>query len=250
MRFVGKVAIVTGAARGIGFALAKRLCSEGAALVIADIDEDAGINAAQRLSALGGRAIAAACDVADDRSMEDAVTKAISEFGRLDILVANAGLHLSGYTKPPCTLSNENWRQMLDVNVIGIVNGARACRTAMKHVGGGVIVTISSMAGFKGENAYGISKLAVRGLTVALAKELAGDGIRVCGVAPGLIGTEEVIARFSQERQESYVNDLQLIPRLGETDDVTGAVAFLASDEASFITAETILVSGGAFCRI
>ena len=184
MRFAGKVAIVTGGARGIGFALAKRLCGEEAAVVIADIDTDAGIKAAQRLSASGGRAIAATCDVADDRSMDNAVAKAVGEFGKLDILVANAGLHLSGYTKPPCDLSNANWRQMLDVNVIGIVNGARASRGAMKDTGGGVIVTVSSMAGFKGETAYGISKLAVRGLTVALAKELAGDGIRVCGVAP------------------------------------------------------------------
>jgi NAD(P)-dependent dehydrogenase (short-subunit alcohol dehydrogenase family) len=101
MRFAGKVAIVTGGARGIGFALAKRLCGEEAAVVIADIDEDAGINAAQRLSALGGRAIAVTCDVADDRSMDNAVAKAVGEFGKLDILLANAGLHLSGYTKPP-----------------------------------------------------------------------------------------------------------------------------------------------------
>jgi len=134
--------------------------------------------------------------------------------------------------------------------VLGIVNGARASRTAMGRRGGGVIVTIASMAGYKGENAYGISKLAVRGLTVALAKELAAEGIRVCGVAPGLIGSEEVMEHFPVERRERYVHQLQLVPRLGKVEDIAGAVAYLASDEAAFVTAETLLVAGGAFCQI
>ena len=139
---------------------------------------------------------------------------------------------------------------MLDVNVLGVVNSARAGRGPMARSGGGVIVTIASMAAYKGENAYGVSKLAVNGLTVALAKELAAEGIRVCGVAPGLIGSEEIMARFPAHRREQYINHTQLIRRLGKEEDIANAVAYLASDEASFVTAETLLVTGGAFCRI
>lgn len=250
MRFSGKVAVVTGGARGLGFGIARRLAAEGASVTIADLDAEAGIAATRELNSQGASAIAVVCDVADQVSMDDAVRCAETELGGVDILVANAGLHLTGYTKTPCELTNEDWRRMLDVNVLGIVNGARSCRTAMAARGGGVIVTIASMAGYKGENAYGISKLAVRGLTVALARELAADGIRVCGVAPGLIGSEEVLARFPEERREHYVNEVQLVRRLGAVEDIAGAVAYLVSDEASFITAETILVTGGAFCRI
>ena len=250
MRFVGKVALVTGGARGIGLGIAQRLASEGAAITIADIDVEAGARAARNLNDEGATAIAVACDVADPSSTDAAVRKAAAEWGRLDVLVANAGLHVQGYTKPACELPWEDWRRMLDVNVLGVVNSARAGRGPMARSGGGVIVTIASMAAYKGENAYGISKLAVSGLTVALAKELAAEGIRVCGVAPGLIGSEEIMARFPAHRREQYINHTQLIRRLGKEEDIANAVAYLASDEASFVTAETLLVTGGAFCRI
>lgn len=249
MRFANKVAIVTGGARGIGFAVARRLSDEGAAIAIADMDAQSAVDAAERISQSGGQAIPVVCDVADEQGMDAAVREA-SALGGIDILVANAGLHLSGYAKPPTQLPADDWRRLLDVNVVGIVNGARSCRDAMRQRGGGAIVTISSMAAYKGENAYGISKLAVRGLTVALARELAGDGIRVCGVAPGLVDSEEAMARFPAERRENYVNVVQLVRRLGNVEDIAGAVAWLASDEASFVTGETMLVSGGAFCQI
>ncbi|WP_310022464.1 SDR family oxidoreductase [Croceicoccus sp. BE223] len=250
MRYSGKVAIVTGGGRGIGFAVARRLGVEGASIAIADLDMGHAENAVARLRADGIEAEAFCCDVADEPSIVATVRDVVARLGRLDVLVANAGLHLTGYTKTPCELSGDDWRRLMDVNVIGIVNGARASRAAMRERGGGVIVTISSMAGYKGENAYGISKLAVNGLTVALAKELAADCIRVCGVAPGLVDSEEAMARFPQERREKYVNELQLVKRLGRTDDIAAAVAFLASEEASFVTGETMIVSGGAFCRI
>lgn len=250
MRFAGKVAIVTGGARGIGFAIARRLGREGAAIVIADLERAAGAEAVDRLRTVGVTAISIECDVANEDAMDAAVQQAETELGGVDIMIANAGLHLQGYTKPPCALSNEAWRRMMDVNVLGIVNGARSCRSAMARRGGGVIISISSMAGYKGENAYGISKLAVRGLTVALARELAPDGIRVCGIAPGLISSEEVFARFPEERRERYINEIQLVRRLGQVEDIAGAAAYLASEEASFVTAETLLVTGGAFCRI
>jgi len=250
MRFSGKVAIVTGGARGIGFAIAQRLGREGAAIAIADVNSGASAEAVDQLRAAGVKAISIECDVADEDAMDATAQRTEAELGSVDVLIANAGLHLQGYTKPPCALSNDAWRRMLDVNLLGIVNGARSCRPAMARRGGGVIVTISSMAGYKGENGYGISKLAVRGLTVALAKELAPEGIRVCGIAPGLIGSEEVFASFPEERRQRYVNEVQLVRRLGVVEDIAGAAAYLASDEASFVTAETLLVTGGAFCRI
>jgi NAD(P)-dependent dehydrogenase (short-subunit alcohol dehydrogenase family) len=188
--------------------------------------------------------------VADPAQMDSAAVEVEAQLGGIDYLVANAGLHLSAYCLPVCDLGNDAWRRLLDVNVIGIVNGARACREPMRRRGGGAIVTVSSMAAYKGENAYGISKLAVRGLTVALARDLAADSIRVCGVAPGLVASEEVMATFPAERRERYVNEIQLVRRLGEVGDIANAVNFLLSDEASFITAETMLVSGGAFYRI
>lgn len=250
MRFSGKVALVTGGARGIGFAIAKRLCREGASIAIADKDRQAGANACANIEQGGGRAISVTCDVADPISMSAAGQETESVLGGIDMLVANAGLHLDRYVRPVSELPIEAWRKLLDVNVLGIINSANACRDAMRKRGGGAIVTISSMASYKGENAYGISKLAVRGLTVALARDLAADGIRVCGVAPGLVGSEEVLARFPAQRRDRYVNEIQLVRRLGEVDDVAAAAAFLLSDEASFITAETILVTGGAYVRI
>jgi len=250
VRYAGKVAIVTGGGRGIGFAIARRVGGEGASVVLADIAIANAQDAATRLKAEGIEALGIACDVADETAMHAVAEEACAHFGGIDLLVANAGLHLSGYAKTPCELPGEEWQRLMDVNVIGIVNGARACRAAMRARGGGAILTISSMAGYKGENAYGISKLAVRGLTVALAKELAVDRIRVCGIAPGLVDSEEAMARFPVDRREKYVNELQLVKRLGRMDDIAAAAAFLGSDEASFITGETILISGGAFCRI
>jgi len=249
MRFSGKVALITGGARGLGLAIAYRLAEEGAAIALADIDLATARAAAVALTEKGAQAIAVECDVADEQSMDQAVARTVEALGGIDILVANAGLHLTSYTRPPCELSGAEWRRILDVNVLGIVNSARSCRAAMRSRGGGVIVTISSMAGYKNENAYGVSKLAVRGLTVALARELANEGIRVCGVAPGLIGTDEVIRSFPVDRRENYVNDVQLVKRLGDPGDVAGTVAFLASEDASFVTGETLMVSGGAVCQ-
>lgn len=243
----GKIAIITGAARGIGLAIARLLAERGVMVAIADIDGEAATAAA---GTLAGGAIGVTCDVADPESVDRAITEVCTVLGGIDYLVNNAGLHLTGYVQPVSELPIEDWRRLLDVNVLGVINCAKACRAAMRARGGGAIVNIASMAGYKGENAYGISKLAVRGLTVALARDFAPDNIRVCGVAPGFVASEAAMRLFPEDRRERYVNEVQLVRRLGEVDDVAKAVAFLLSDDASFVTAETMLVSGGAYTRI
>jgi len=249
VRFDNKVALVTGAALGIGHAIATSLASEGAAVVIADINAEVGEAAAQALRHAGARALAVACDVADRSQVVAAVAAACDHFGGVDILVNNAGLHLTGYVKPVGELGDADWHRLLDVNVLGVVNCACACRATMRERGGGVIVNISSIAGFKAENAYGISKQAVNGLTVAFARDFADDGIRVVGIAPGLVDSERAMASFDDDRKQHYVGKIQLIKRLGRMDDIANAARFLCSQDASFITGETLLVAGGAFVR-
>jgi 3-oxoacyl-[acyl-carrier protein] reductase len=247
--FTGKVAMVTGGAAGIGLAIARSLAMAGAMVAVADIDGDAARAAAATIGGLD-RAIGVACDVADPTTVEAAVAETVAALGGVDFLINNAGLHLGGYVRPVSELPVEDWRRLLDVNVLGVVNCAKACRDTMRSRGGGVVVNIASMAAYKGENAYGISKLAVRGLTVALARDFAADGIRVCGVAPGFVASDTAMRLFPEERRERYVNEVQLVRRLGEVEDIAKAVRFLLSDDASFVTAETILVSGGAYTRI
>lgn len=247
--FDGKVAIVTGAATGIGLAIARALRQGGATVAIVDLDGDAARRAA---TALGGdrEAVGIACDVANPLDAERAVDEAVAALGGVDLLVNNAGLHLSGYVRPVSELPIEDWRRLLDVNVLGVLNCAKACRRAMHARGGGAIVNIASMAAYKAENAYGISKLAVRGLTVALARDFAADRIRVCGVAPGFVASATAMRLFPEERRQRYVNEVQLVKRLGQVEDVAKAVLFLLSEDASFVTGETMMVSGGAFTRI
>lgn len=242
-----KVAMVTGAAQGIGLAVCRRLAADGCWIVVADRDHDAALAAAAEIEATTSatRAMAAACDVADDRSVTSAVAAGCGAFGGIDILVNNAGRHLSTFAQPPTRLDPAQWRDLLDVNVIGIVNGARACRAVMGERGGGVIVNIGSIAAIVPDTAYGVSKLAVAGLTVALAKEFATLGIRVCGVAPGLVDSPAAMRDLPAALAEAFVRDRQLIRRLGRMDDVAAAVSFLCSPDASFITGETLTVSGG-----
>jgi len=239
--FTDKVAMITGGGAGIGLGIAQSLASAGAAVAIADID---GAGARAAAAGIGGpeRAIGVACDVADPVAVANAVAEIRAVLGGIDFLVNNAGLHLGGYVRPVSELPVEDWRRLLDVNVLGVVHCAKACRETMRERGGGAIVNIASMAAYKGENAYGISKLAVRGLTVALARDFAEDGIRVCGVAPGFVASDTAMRLFPEERRERYVNEVQLVRRLGQVDDIAKAVRFLLSDDASFITAETTLI--------
>jgi len=244
-RFDRKVAFVTGGATGIGRACARALATEGASVAIADIDTETAQRTAAEIAGEGAHAIAVPCDVADEERVDTAVGLAIDQLGGIDILINNAGRHLMKYNQPFGVLSRASLRELFDVNVIGVVNCTLACRDSMRDRGGGVVLNISSMAGFMNISPYGVSKLAVRGLTVAFATELSPDRIRVNGIAPGLVNTESSRVALPHSLLQNVVRERQLVHRPGTTADVASSMLFLCSDEASFITGETLRVSGG-----
>ncbi len=245
MRFAGKTAFITGGAIGFGRAFARALTAEGAMVAIVDVDNVTGEATAAELADQGGRAIAVTCDVADEQQVDTAVGITIEQLGGIDILINNAGRHLMRYNQPFGALSRADLRELFDVNVIGVINCTLACRDSMRERGGGVVLNIASMAGFMNITPYGVSKLAVRGLTVAFATELAADHIRVNGIAPGLMNTENALADLPHALVDDIVRERQLVHRLGTMDDVVSAMLYLCSNEASFITGETLKVSGG-----
>jgi 3-oxoacyl-[acyl-carrier protein] reductase len=245
MRFAGKVAFITGGAVGFGRAFARALCTEGASVVIADIDLPAAEDLAAELDTQAQPALAVCCDVADEQQVDDAVARAVTELGGIDVLVNNAGKHLTKYNQPFTVLERSELRSLFDVNVMGTVNCTVACRETMRSRGGGAVLNISSIAGYLSSSPYGVSKLAVRGLTVAFAQELAIDNIRVNAIAPGLMATESALADLPSDMVDRFVNELQLVKRLGTMDDIVEAMLYLCSDAAGFVTGETVKVSGG-----
>ena len=245
MTFESRTALITGGAIGFGRAFARALAAEGANVVLADIDVDGAERTAAELVSAGAHAIAVDCDVADADQADAAVAAANAQFGGIDIVINNAGLHLMKYNQPFGALSRTEIRSLFDVNVMGVINVTLACRDSMRERGGGVVLNISSMAGYTSATPYAVSKLTVRGLTVAFATELAPDRIRVNAIAPGLMSTENALADLPTPLIDEFVQRLQLVHRLGTMDDVVSAMLFLCSDEASFITGETLKVSGG-----
>jgi 3-oxoacyl-[acyl-carrier protein] reductase len=240
-----KVAVVTGGAMGMGYAFAQALCDRGARVVLADIDLDGAERAAKELRGGGHTALAVQCDVADGNQVDGAVARAVRELGGIDLLINNAGLHLSKYNQPFSRLARDEVRALFDVNVMGIVNCSVACLEPMRQRGGGAILNISSMASYAPESAYGVSKLAVRGLTISFAHEFADANIRVNAIAPGLTGTESALADLPESLVDMLVNEKQLIHRLGQVEDIVKTMLFLCGDDGSFITGETLKVSGG-----
>jgi 3-oxoacyl-[acyl-carrier protein] reductase len=245
VRFESRTAFITGGAIGFGRAFARALVAEGAAVALADVDTEMAQRTATELVSAGGKAVAVACDVADADQVDAAVATTVNEFGGVDILINNAGLHLTKYNQPFGVLSRNAIRGLFDVNIMGVVNATLACRDSMRDRGGGAVINISSVAGYLVGTPYGVSKLAVRGLTVAFAAELAPDLIRVNAIAPGLMNTENALADLPRPLIDDFVRERQLVHRLGTMGDVVSAMLFLCSDEASFITGETLKVSGG-----
>jgi NAD(P)-dependent dehydrogenase (short-subunit alcohol dehydrogenase family) len=246
-----KVVVVTGGGAGIGRTYAHRFAAEGAAVVIADVDAGAASRVVDEVVETGGRGLAQVMDVTDPAAAAEMVERAVAELGGVDVLVNNAGIHLD-HAQLPFTLDAvAQWRAVLDVNVIGALICAAASRPAMAARGGGAIVNMSSMAAYGGSGAYGVSKLALNSLTVSLAADFASDGIRVNGIAPGLVDSEAAVewwsdpARAGMAGIDQMLIGQQMIKRQGTMQDLANMCLFLCSDAASFVTGQTILVDGG-----
>ena len=244
----GKVAFITGGARGIGRTLGEGFATAGARVVLADIDVATATAAASAFSS--GTALAVACDVTDRASVRAALDAAVAAFGGIDILVNNAARHHFDVNVPPTQLEPAKWSQILDVNVMGTVHCSTLAAVEMRKRGGGAILNLSSVAGYDVTTCYGVTKLAIRGLTVAMAAELASDNIRVNGIAPGFMDSETVLNDVPQAVADMFINDFQLIKRQGRMTELVGAARLLCSDEGGFITGETIMIGGGAFRHV
>jgi len=241
----GKIAFITGAGAGFGRDFSRAFAEAGAAVAVTDVNLGAAEETARQINAAGGRAVAAYCDVSSEESVKTAVDTIIEKLGGIDILINNAGRHLLKYNQPFSVLSTADVRELFDVNVMGVIFCTLACKHSMRKRGGGAVVNIASIAAHLVPSPYGVSKLAVRGLTMAFAKELSGDGIRVNAISPGLIATESALAELPKEMMDAFRNEYQLIKRRGEMPDITAAALFLCSAASSFITGETLKVSGG-----
>lgn len=241
--FDGKAAIVTGAARGIGRAIAEELARNGADLAICDLNAEWLSETAQAIGALGRRAKCIGVNVSDAGGVNEAVSEVIKTFGRVDILVNNAGITKDTFL---ARMSDEDWDSVLSVNLRGTFLFSRAVSKHMMKQRSGVIVNIASIIGLignAGQCNYAASKAGVIAFTKSAAKELASRNVRVNAVAPGFIETKMTEALPEDIRNKM----LEAIPmkRFGAPDDVARVVAFLAGDASSYMTGQVITVSGG-----
>jgi 3-oxoacyl-[acyl-carrier protein] reductase len=244
MRFENQVAVITGAGRGIGHAIAVRLAKEGARVASVSRTEANAQKTADEINATrAGAAKAYAVDVADQAAVQKAAAQIFEQFGRVDILVNNAGVTRDGLSM---RMSMDDWDTVLNTNLKGAFNFTQAVMRPMIKQRSGRIINISSIAGLTGNAGqanYAASKAGLIGLTKTLARELASRGITVNAVAPGLIETDMTTVLSEEIRQ----NILKNVPlgKLGEPDDIAGAVAYLASAEAKYITGQVLTVDGG-----
>jgi len=247
MKLYGKVALVTGAAQGIGLACARALASDGAAVVLTDVSEEAGRAGARDLAATGARCAFTACDVSRKKAVDAAVAFAVSEFGALDILVANAGIvHAAEFLD----LAEADFDRVLGVNLKGVfLAGQAAARQMVKQGRGGAIVNMSSVnavLAIPNQVPYVVSKGGINQLTRVMALSLAPHGIRVNAVGPGTILTELArTAVLGNREAERKILSRTPLGRMGEPDEIARVVAFLASDDASYVTGQTIYADGG-----
>jgi len=246
MRLAGKVALVSGAASGMGQSEATIFAREGAKVIVADILEMEGKQVADKIAAGGGQARFVKLDVTSEGEWDAAVKAAVGAFGKLDVLVNNAGI--SG-TYDTDMLSSAAWDKVMAVNAKGVFLGMKAAIPLMKKAGGGAIVNISSISGFVGQDgvhmAYNASKGAVRIMTKTAAVQLAGDGIRVNSVHPGFMPPMRTSKTSADPTWRAKMLAAVPMKREGRVEEVAHAVLFLASDEASYITGTELVVDGG-----
>ncbi|MBX6313510.1 MAG: glucose 1-dehydrogenase [Isosphaeraceae bacterium] len=244
MRLRDKVAIITGSGRGIGREMALRFAAEGARVVVADVDAAASAGVAGEVWAAGGIARVSAVDVTDPAGVQVMIEGVLADFGRIDVLVNNAGV---GLNKPFLTTTLEEWERQIRVNLTGTFLCSQAAARAMVRRGGGRIVNVASISGQRGGQgraAYGAAKAGVILLTKVMAVELAPLGVRVNAIAPGPVDTEQSRGTHTEATRRAY---RQRIPvgRYGERSEIAAAALFLASDEASFIVGHVLNVDGG-----
>jgi 3-oxoacyl-[acyl-carrier protein] reductase len=240
----GKAALVTGASRGIGAQIARHLAACGASVAVnyagsAQAAEDV----VAAIVAEGGRAVALQADVSDSSSAVSLVQRTIEALGGLDIVVNNAGITRDGLV---VRMSDEDWSAVINTNLTGVFNVTRACTRHMMKQRGGSIVNVTSVIGLvgnAGQANYAAAKAGVIGLTKSVAKELAPRGVRVNAVAPGFIQTD--MTEALPENVREHAKGQIALGRFGSTQDVANAVAYLASDDAGYITGQTLAIDGG-----
>ncbi|GAA1868783.1 3-oxoacyl-ACP reductase FabG [Pseudonocardia ailaonensis] len=245
-RFAGRTAVITGGAQGIGASLAARLAGEGATVAVLDLDETA---ARTRAAGLPGAAVGLRCDVTDSASVDGAVGEVVDRFGRVDILVNNAGITRDNLL---FKMTDDDWDAVVGVHLRGAFLMSRAAQRSMTAHRSGRIITLSSVAalGNRGQANYSAAKMGIQGFTRTLAIELGPFGITANAIAPGFIVTDMTDSsaqRLGMTPEQFREQNAAVIPvrRVGQPEDVAAAVAFLCSDEASFITGHTLYVDGG-----
>ena len=245
MRLEVKTALVTGAARGIGAAVARLLASGGARVALSDVLVDLGERVTAEIVEAGGKAIFLELDVSSAQDWERVVDSVVGRFGSLDILVNNAGIYERNTVED---LDLETWKRVMEVNAEGVFLGTRACIPAMRRSGGGSIVNMASIASMRGSlwsTAYHASKGAVAAFTRSAARQYGRYGIRVNSVHPGAIATDMLDEVFAgSDVRDSRLEDLPLL-REGTPEEVAKVVLFLASDDASYVTGTEVRVDGG-----
>ena len=244
----GKVAIVTGAGSGIGKALARRLAADGASVVIADIQKF-DLAAAEIAKATGARSLGLQVDVSSEEDVARMAAETVKAFGRIDILVNNAAVFSTLKLKPFEEIGVAEWRKVMDVNILGVALCCRACVPHMRKSGYGRIINLASGAPIKGVPLflhYISSKGAVIAMTRGLARELGKDGITVNSLAPGFTLSETVAKDPAHVQQGERTRLTRAIQRDETPEDLVGAVSFLASADAAFITGQTLVVDGGS----
>ncbi len=245
MRLAGKVVLISGGARGMGAVEGKLFAKEGAKVVLADVLEREGQQTAEEINELGGEATFVRLDVTSEEEWARAVQTAESQFGKLDILINNAGIFRTASIEET-TL--DDWDSQMDINAKGVFLGTKAAVAAMKRAGGGSIVNISSLAALVGGNntsAYAASKAAVRIFTKSTAVEYAKEGIRANSVHPGIIETPMTAENLKDPAFLRPRLDNTPIQRIGMSEDVAYGVLYLASDESSYVTGAELVIDGG-----
>ncbi|WP_289117962.1 7-alpha-hydroxysteroid dehydrogenase [uncultured Idiomarina sp.] len=242
-RIDGEVAVITGTGGGIGRSLSELFARSGASVVVSDLDKIAADEVVNNIEVDGGQALAVACDVTDDNALENLVQKSLDRFGKISLLVNNAG----GGGPKPFDMDIKTFRKVFDLNVFSIFRLCQLCAPYMEENGGGAILNISSMAAEnknKDMSAYGASKAAVSHFTRNIAFDLGPKGIRVNGIAPGAIKTDALKKVLTPEIEDNMLKHTP-IKRLGEAEDIANGALFLCSPAANWISGQILTISGG-----